>query len=200
MGAPDSRTRARLVDAAEQLLIEEGYAAVTSRRVGAKADLKPQLVHYYFASMDELFLEIFRRNAERNLERFESAVAADPSLHNLWRLNTDPRAAQFAVEFVALAKHRPELRAEIARYADRFYDAQREALATALAAAGVPAKQLPPEIALLVMSGLGQTMALESALGVTNGHAQTVRFIEASLDRIEPPGDEKPKRKVSRRR
>lgn len=186
VGAPDSRTRARLVDAAEELLLEEGYAAVTSRRVGAKADLKPQLVHYYFASIDDLFLEIFRRRAEENLQRFEAAVAADPSLHNLWRLNLDPRAARFSVEFVALAKHRPELRSEIARYAERFRRAQLAALAAALAAAGVPADRLPPKIALLTMTGLAQTMALEASLGVTSGHAETVAFIEASLDRIEP--------------
>jgi AcrR family transcriptional regulator len=189
IGAPDSRTRARLVDAAEQLLLEEGYAAVTSRRVGAKAELKPQLVHYYFASMDELFLEIFRRRAEENLTRFEAAVAADPSLHNLWQLNMDTRAAQFSVEFVALAKHRPELRSEIARYAERFRTAQLEALTSALAAAGVPADMLPPTIALLTMTGLAQTMALESSLGITAGHAETDAFIRASLDRIEPVGD-----------
>ena len=41
IGAPDSKTRALLVDAAEALLLDEGYAAVTSRRVAAKAGLKP---------------------------------------------------------------------------------------------------------------------------------------------------------------
>lgn len=200
MGATDSRTRTRLVDAAEQLLLEEGYAAVTSRRVGAKADLKPQLVHYYFASMDELFLEIFRRRAEENLERFEAAVAADPSLHNLWQLNTDPRATQFSIEFVALAKHRPELRGEIARYAERFRQAQLEALAHALSTAGVPAGRLPPEIALMAMTGLGQVMALESSLGIEAGHAETDAFIRASLDRIEPDAASPPNERLRGRR
>ncbi|EUA30299.1 bacterial regulatory s, tetR family protein [Mycobacterium xenopi 4042] len=53
-----------LLDAAEQLMLEEGYAAVTSRRVAQKAALKPQLVHYYFRTMDDLFLAAFRRRAE----------------------------------------------------------------------------------------------------------------------------------------
>src|ERR1700746_1245156 len=60
-GAPDAEARGRLLDAAEQLMIEEGYAAVTSRRLAHKAGLKPQLVHYYFRTMEELFLEVFRR-------------------------------------------------------------------------------------------------------------------------------------------
>src|SRR5437764_1258239 len=105
IGATDSKTRARLVDAAEQLMAEEGYAAVTSRRVGAKAGLKPQLVHYYFRTMDDLFLEVFRRRADENVERVERALAADASLHALWHLNADPRGARFMIEFVALANH-----------------------------------------------------------------------------------------------
>ncbi|MDT5336021.1 MAG: hypothetical protein QOD90_1526, partial [Mycobacterium sp.] len=48
IGAPDAKNRGVLLDAAEQLMIEDGYAAVTSRRVAERAGLKPQLVHYYF--------------------------------------------------------------------------------------------------------------------------------------------------------
>src|SRR6188508_2133338 len=111
IGTTDSKTRAQLLDAAERLLLEEGYAAVTSRRVAARADLKPQLVHYYFRTMDDLFLEVFRRRAEANVARIEKAVGDEPSLRDLWALNADPRGAAFMIEFVALAKHRPEIRA-----------------------------------------------------------------------------------------
>ena len=132
IGAVDSKTRAQLLDAAERLLLEEGYAAVTSRRVAARAGLKPQLVHYYFRTMDDLFLEVFRRRAEENLARVERLIAADGSLRVLWRLNDDPRGARFNIEFVALANHRKAIRAEIARYAERFRAAQLEAVTTAL--------------------------------------------------------------------
>ena len=154
IGAADSKTRVRLVDAAEQLLLEEGYAVVTSRRVGARAGLKPQLVHYYFRTMDDLFTEVFRRRAEENLSRFERAMAADPSLRTLWKLNADPRGAAFSIEFVALANHRKAIRVEIARYAERFRAAQLEALTAALAADGITAEQLPPIVALLLMTGI----------------------------------------------
>src|SRR6476620_2456562 len=93
IGSSDSKTRAQLVDAAERLLVEEGYAAVTSRRVAAKAGLKPQLVHYYFRTMDDLFLEVFRRRAEENFARFERTMREDGSLRALWELNVDPRGA-----------------------------------------------------------------------------------------------------------
>src|ERR1700732_219330 len=114
IGAPDAKNRGVLLDAAEQLMLEEGYAAVTSRRLADKAGLKPQLVHYYFRTMDDLFLEVFRRRATENAARVDRALAADDSLRALWQLNADPRGAAFTMEFVALANHRKAIRAEIA--------------------------------------------------------------------------------------
>jgi AcrR family transcriptional regulator len=185
IGASDSKTRAQLLDAAEVLMREEGYAAVTSRRLAARAGLKPQLVHYYFRTMDDLFVEAFRRRAEENLTRFERAIAEDGSLGNLWRLNADPRAAAFSIEFVALANHRKALRAEIARYADRFRAAQVEAVRTALARHDIDDDELPPIVALLLRTGIAQVLALEDGLGVTTGHDTTVEFIERAIARLE---------------
>ena len=184
LGASQSATRAALLAAAETLLLESGYAAVTSRRVGAKAGLKPQLVHYYFRSMDELFLEIFRRNAEESLARMQRAVATDPSLRTLWQLNADPRGATFIIEFVALANHRKAIRSEIAAYAERFRAAQLEAVTAALAAGGISPEQLPPVAALLVMTGLSQVLTLESTLGVTTGHEETIALVERTITRL----------------
>jgi len=185
IGAEDSKTRVQLLDAAEQLLIEEGYAAVTSRRVGAKAGLKPQLVHYYFRTMDDLFLEIFRRRAEANVLRVARAVQGGASLRSLWQLNADPRGAVFSIEFAALANHRSAVKEEVARYAERFRAAQVDALSHALGAAGVTPDQLPPIVGMLVMTGLTQVLALEQALGVTAGHDVTLAYVEQWLDRLD---------------
>ena len=176
------------MDAAEHLMLDEGYAAVTSRRVAAKAGLKPQLVHYYFRTMDDLYIEVFRRRAERDLARFEKAIAADGSLRNLWRLNADPRGAAFNVEFVALANHRKAIRAEIARYAERFRAAQLDAVRAALAGHEVTQEQLPPIVGLLLMTGLSQVLALEDAIGVTTGHTTTRRFVERAIRELERGG------------
>jgi AcrR family transcriptional regulator len=186
IGAAASKTRARLVDAAEKLMAKEGYAAVTSRRVGAEAGLKPQLVHYYFRTMDDLFLEVFRRRAEVGLARVEQALATDPSLRTLWELTDDPRGAALTIEFVALANHRKTIRAEIARYAERFRAAQLHAVAKALDAAGVDEERLPPIVAVLLVTGLSQVLALERALGVTTGHDTTLEFVERTLDQLGP--------------
>jgi AcrR family transcriptional regulator len=186
IGTVDSKTRARILDAAERLLLDEGYAAVTSRRVGAEAGLKSQLVHYYFRTMDDLFVEIFRRRADRDLRRFERALAADPSLRSVWKLTTDPRGTIFSIEFVALANHRKAIRAEIAGYAERFRAAQLKALSSAFDSNGITAEQIPPIAALLLMTGLAQVLTLDDQLGVKTGHDETVSYVESAISRIEP--------------
>jgi AcrR family transcriptional regulator len=185
IGAADSKTRGRLLDAAEQILLREGHAAVTSRRVGTEAGLKPQLVHYYFRSMDDLLVEVFRRRADERLARAERVVAGACSLRTIWEVNADPRGAAFNIEFVALAKHNPAVRAEVARYAERYRAMQVEALSSALEAAAVSAHRLPPIVALLLMTGLTQVVSLERTLGVTAGHDETISFVTALIDRLE---------------
>jgi len=188
IGTRNSKTRARLVDAAEELLLEEGYAAVTSRRVSARAGLKPQLVHYYFRSMEELFIEVFRRRADEQLARAQRLLTASPTLRAIWELNADLRGAAFNVEFVALAKHHPGVRAELSRYAERFRAMQLDAATTALAADGIRQDQLPPVVAILLMTGLTQVVSLERTLEFTVGHEATFDFVDRLLDRVEPGG------------
>lgn len=62
-------TRHVLIEATAQIMLDEGYAAATSRRVAARAGVKPPLVHYYFPSMDDLFVAVLRDKAEANLVR-----------------------------------------------------------------------------------------------------------------------------------
>ena len=73
-------------------MLEEGYAAVTSRRVAAQAGLKPQLVHYYFRTMDDLFLAAYRRRADQGLERL--APGARLAAAALGALGPQPRPAR----------------------------------------------------------------------------------------------------------
>ena len=184
IGTADSESRTRLLDAAERLLLRDGYAAVTSRKVAAEADLKHQLVHYYFRTMDDLFLAVFRRRAEERLARFAEDVADDPSLRTVWAFTGDPRGAAFTVEFAALANHRKAIRAEVAEWAERFRAAQLTALRAALDGTGVDPERWPPMVVLMGLTGTAQLLALDASLGVTTGHADTVAFVEELLGRI----------------
>ncbi|MFI5660902.1 TetR/AcrR family transcriptional regulator [Streptomyces sp. NPDC051684] len=50
-------TRARLLRAAAELIVEDGWGAVSTRRVADRAKVRPALVHYHFRSVDNLLIE-----------------------------------------------------------------------------------------------------------------------------------------------
>lgn len=185
IGAPDAKNRGLLLDAAEQLMLEEGYAAVTSRRLANKAGLKPQLVHYYFRTMEELFLAVFRRRAEEGLQAQAQLLRLPQPLWALWRLGTDPGFTRISMEFMALANHRKDMRAEIAYYAERFRAEQREVVSAALQRYGVDAAADSPMVWTVLMSSLSRFLVLEQALGMSAGHAETMAFVEHHLRRLE---------------
>ncbi|HKS99270.1 MAG TPA: helix-turn-helix domain-containing protein [Rugosimonospora sp.] len=187
IGAPDAKNRAVLLDAAEQLMIEEGYAAVTSRRIATRAGLKPQLVHYYFRTMDDLFLAVFQRRAEEGVEAQAQALASDRPLHALWEFSTDANAVALTMEFVALANHRKAIRAEIARYAEMFRAIQIEAL-TAMDARQPIGEGYPPAVLAVLLASLSRMIVMEQVvLGMSGGHAETLDLVKRQLDRIEGP-------------
>lgn len=185
IGAPDAKNRALLLDAAEQLMLEEGYAAVTSRRLANKAGLKPQLVHYYFRAMEELFLEVFRRRAEEALEVHARLLQSPQPLWALWRFGTDPAFTRISMEFMALANHRKEMRTEIAYYAARLREDQRQAVTAALERYGQVREDIPPVVWTVLMSSLSWFLVLEQAVGIDGGHAETVELVESYLRRLE---------------
>jgi AcrR family transcriptional regulator len=187
IGAPDAKNRGVLLDAAEQLMLEEGYAAVTSRRVAEKAALKPQLVHYYFRTMDDLFLAAFRRRAEEGLEAQAQVLQAPQPLWALWRFSIDPAATAITSEFIALANHRKALKAEIAYYAERFREEQRKALSTVLDRYGIDRAEVPALVWSVLMTSISRVLVIEQALGMSAGHAEIVKFVEHYLRRLEGP-------------
>jgi AcrR family transcriptional regulator len=192
IGAPDAKNRGVLLDAAEQLMLDEGYAAVTSRRVAEKAGLKPQLVHYYFRTMDDLFMAVFRRRAEQGLIDQAQALESTKPLWALWRFGTDPAASRLTMEIMGLANHRKAMRAEIAYYAERFRAEQTKAITAVLHRYGVDVSEVPPVVWTVFATSVSSVIMMEQALGMTAGHAEMLEFCEGWLRRLEgdpPPAE-----------
>jgi AcrR family transcriptional regulator len=186
IGAETSKSRGVLLDAAERLMLEEGYAAVTSRRVAAKAGRKPQLVHYYFRTMDDLFLAVFRRRAEQALERQAEALASDQPLWALWDVSRDPRGTALTMEFTALANHRKAIRAEIAASAERYRGEQFAGVRSVLERYRVDTELYPPLVCTIVLTSISRMLIIEQeTLGMTSGHTETVAFVEHLLTELE---------------
>lgn len=193
--APDARTA--LLDAAERLMLTEGYAAVTSRRVAAEAGVNPGLIYYYFGPMDNLFIDVFRRSAARILSREAEALASEQPLWALWDLIRDLSDTTLNLEFLALGNHRQAVKDEMKDFSVRFRRIQFEGLSEALIRYDVDTEAWPPEAVTLFIDGVGRFMGEERSYGLNLGHEQAVRVVERLISRLE--GKRRAGRRSSRR-
>jgi AcrR family transcriptional regulator len=180
----NSRTRTAILDATEAIMREEGYAAVSSRRVAERAGLKSQLVHYHFGTMDELFLELYRRTEEDYFSRHLKSLTSSDPIGELWKFSTDTSGIELVLEFVAAANHRKSLRDELARGTERSRSIQNAILTRLLQDSGTDPVQYPPEILSFFISSVSRALVTEANLGVTAGHAAIFEYVEILLQRL----------------
>jgi TetR/AcrR family transcriptional regulator len=178
-------SQARLLDAAEAIMRESGYAAVTSRQVAARAGLKPQLVHYHFRNMDELFLALFQRIATELIRRQEEAARSDNPLREMWNNLTDNWARALLHEFVALGNHRKIVRTLIGDFGNQFRQKQTELMADILRKVKPDDLLWTPAFASLLLNSLARGMALENELGMHGGHLEAMKVIDHYLDKYD---------------
>ncbi|GLK42586.1 MULTISPECIES: TetR/AcrR family transcriptional regulator [Novosphingobium] len=184
VGAETSATRAVIVEATNQLIRDEGYAAVSTRRVAARAGLKPSLVHYYFPTTDDLLVEVSRQGAAQSDRMIEEALASDDPLRALWGFFIDTSRVAMALEFMALANHRPAVRDYMAQHSEEMRARQVTILQHLL---GDRLDRLDGFDAAgfsVVLAGIGRAVVMEQGLGVKTGHAQAIRIVEGWLDKL----------------
>jgi AcrR family transcriptional regulator len=174
-----------LLDAAESLMVEHGYAAVTTRRVSAVAGVNSGLVHYYFGTMDDLFLALFRRRSERSLQRLDRVLDDSQPLWALWEHSYEPSSNAIVMEFIALANHRKAIKKEIAVYSRKHRRLQLERLTTVLDRYGVDPQQWPAVALVVLMAGAARFLLLEDSFGVDIGHREAVAVIEREIRALE---------------
>jgi AcrR family transcriptional regulator len=182
IGSEDSRSRERLLDAAEQLLQSQGHSAVSVRRIAAEAGVKRALVHYYFRSMEALFLEVLERAYERHFARVAKAAAEPNPMRGLWNTAFVGEAILFEIYTLPLANQFPSIRTSIAEFMTRSRRLQVSALTAALERRPAHAVELPPAAAIaLFLRGIARELAVERHLGVEEGHAAALGSVDAYL-------------------
>lgn len=185
MGPADSATSAALLDAAERVLRNEGYAAASSRRIAEEAGLKQQLVYYYFRTMDELLLACFRRRTARALARLEADAASDQPVHAIWWTLSDSQDARLAFEFMALANRHEGIREETASFLSQSRKISAEAIARQVEAKGIDLGPVTPAAAAFLISTVNVFLGREAATGVTEGHKDVRALLEWALSRLD---------------
>ena len=74
-----SETRDKILDAARELFVTEGYEGVSMRKVADRIEYSPTAIYVHFADKTELFRELCHRDYARLAEVFQSSViSSDP--------------------------------------------------------------------------------------------------------------------------
>jgi AcrR family transcriptional regulator len=176
MGPVGSPNWHAMLDAAENILRDEGYAALTSRRIAEVIGVKQRLVYYYFQTMEDLIVETFGRLSIRELERLRAAAASKRPIRDIWNICVHKGDARLITEFSALANRVPGLRKEVVRFIEESRDIQVAALS-----ASIGRKSKQNKIPLVGLAMLATSLALsltrEEELGVSAGHKEILSLI-----------------------
>ena len=187
-----SATAEAFLDAAERLLVEVGYAGVSTRRLAAEAGANQGLVHYYFGSIDELFVQVLERFTERLVARQRAMYSAEGPFIEKWRRawrfqeeDLEGGYSKIWMELQALSWNRPELRPRIAHVNAEWRGVLREAFGRAATEYGLDHDELPVEALVAMTMTFGQGYALERLEGIDEGHGELLDWVERWLASLE---------------
>jgi AcrR family transcriptional regulator len=176
-------TEARFLDAAERLLVETGHAGITTRRLAQEADANHGLVHYYFGSIENLFVRVLERFTKRLIERQRRMYASDVPFIEKWQtamhyLDADRDYQKIWYELQALAWSRPELRDRVAHVNAEWRAVLREAFEEPLQRYELP---IPLDALVALVVTFNEGMILERLSGIEAGHAELLAWIDGWL-------------------
>ena len=172
--------------------MEVGHAGITTRRLAAEAGANQGLVHYYFGSMDEVFVQVLVRFTGRLVARQREMYAADvPFIEKwraAWRFQEDDLEAGYSkiwMELQALSWNHPDLRPRVARVNDEWRSVLRDAFRRAADDYGLDRDRFPVEALVAMTMTFAQGFALERLEGVGDEHRELLGWIERWLESLE---------------
>jgi AcrR family transcriptional regulator len=181
-----------LLGAAEALLVEVGYAAITVRRLAERAGVNHGLVHYYFGSMQDLLLRVVERFTDGLVERQRAMYAADVPFIEKWRqamrfLDDDSRSGYQKVwlEMQAMAWNDERVRTRLQHVHQQWVDVLLPAFERGLADLGVDPEIYPTRAVVSLVVTFNEGIILERLGGVDSGHRALLEMIDGLLERLE---------------
>jgi AcrR family transcriptional regulator len=175
---------AALFDAAERLLLEVGYAGITTRRLAEAAGVNHGLVHYYFGSNENLLVQMLERFTARLIARQEELYAADIPFVEKWRtamrhlMSDDVAYEKVWLELQAMGWNNQEMRERLARVNAEWRRVLTEAFAVPHRELGI-AMPLGALVSLVVTFNVG--IMVERLGGIETGHDELLDWIDGWL-------------------
>jgi AcrR family transcriptional regulator len=177
-----------ILDAAECLLINVGYAGITTRRLAERAGVNQGLVHYYFGSMQEVLLQAVERFSNRLAERQRSMYASDAPFIEKWRaamryLEEDAESGyqKILFELYALGWNDEAIRNRMKQVHQQWMNILLPSFEVGLTELGVDKEQYPVEVIVSLVVTFNEGIILERLSGIDSGHRQLLAMIERIL-------------------
>jgi AcrR family transcriptional regulator len=173
-----------LLDAAEQLLVDVGYAGITTRRLAEAAGVNHGLVHYYFGSNESLLVRALERFTERLIDRQRELYGADEPFVDKWRtamrylVSEDATYEKVWLELQALGWNDPNVRDRLAAVNAEWRAVLTDAFEKPHRELGIP-MPLEALVSLVMTFNLG--LIVERLGGVDAGHAELLDWIDGWL-------------------
>ncbi|MGH3110862.1 MAG: TetR/AcrR family transcriptional regulator [Gaiellaceae bacterium] len=173
-----------LLDAAERLLVEVGYARITTRRLAEAAGVNHGLVHYYFGSNENLLIRALERFTERLIERQRELYAADQLFVEKWRtamrylVGEDRTYEKIWLELQALAWNDAGLRERLTRVNAEWRAVLTEAFEQPHRELGI---DLPLDALVSLVMTFNLGIIVERLGGIDSGHAELLEWIDQWL-------------------
>lgn len=182
---PSQNSKALLLAAAKAVMEESGYAAVTSRRVAAKAGLKPQLVHYYFDSMDDLLVELFRGLAKEILDLQAAALKTEQPLHELWKFLADGRRRILLEQFLLMSRYHDGLQGEMQKFGSIYRQEQINLMVNLVRENNIERFPWSPEFLAILFNALARALSIEPSYGLDLGNKESMEALNYFLDKFD---------------
>jgi AcrR family transcriptional regulator len=166
------------------VLLDSGYAGVTTRRLAEEAGVNHGLVHYYFGSMENVLVRVLERFTERLIERQRALYAADIPFIEKWReamrylVGEDVEYERISLELQALAWNNEELRGRVAEVNARWRAVLTEAFEEARERYEI---DVPLDALVSLVMTFNEGVILERAQGITTGHHELLAWIDGWL-------------------
>ena len=183
---PTARSAAEeaLLDAAERLLVDVGYAAITTRKLAEEAGVNHGLVHYYFGSNENLLVRALERFTERLIQRQRELYASELPFVEKWRtamqylVSEDVTYEKVWLELQAMAWNDEGLRDRLARVNAEWRGVLTEAFREPHRELGV---ELPLDALVSLVITFNVGIIVERLGGIETGHAELLEWIDGWL-------------------
>jgi AcrR family transcriptional regulator len=186
-------TENAFLDAAERLLIDVGYPGISTRRLAEEAGANHGLVHYYFGSMENLFVRVLERFTERLIARQREMYArSDISPLDKWTtamgyLESDLAAGypKIWLELQALGWNHPDIAERVSRVNAQWRAVLTEAFDEMMDEYGLDRERFPLDAMVSLVMTFNEGIMVERLSGITTGQRDLTQMIERWLASLE---------------